>query len=721
MAKQLHSGAGSAAASPPLRRARVLAGTARRPSRRPQSGFDACRNVGSPYPRCMTPWVLVLSRAHSSSRSITAADITNSRAFVMTTPLDTLDSDIDKRFEGKDSDNQGGFIPVTALSALLTKTSVKAVLLDSDTHKLPIPERTTRDAYIDDLTSFVVDQAPQIFAILIRVEVPWHIQRFYSRRLGQSILPIMQENGQVRPIGRHYLDAQEKEGLEYIFAIDGGRSGWSAAKIRNFCNYQWGFLSPILEYGVFKREVPSKAPMPYTNFSPLLGSQDSFLRKDGSIEHGNTNPGHGGVGRGCIHRDHLKRVPERATCLDSNGNYRVALKFLKTTKMQPDEIEHEITTLKSISDSKRFKSKHIIRAMCSVTQGGQPSIVFPWAERGSLHHFWRDEDQKIKPDNPQFSEFLSCVLAQLSGLAGAVAEMHKFNIRHGDIKPSNILCFKESDGNGHSIMPVRMVVTDVGTAKDHLSSTTKRRMMNTITKVNTSTARYAAPELQDVLNRDHESGVLSRKFDVWSLGCVYMEFLIWLLYGQEGQIQFLKESDTFFETGTSEETAAKVISADGKRWLAHMSDNDGRCSANTALGALLALIKDKLLVIHVRELHEGREKPSPQPPKEPTVEPVSRKPGSFFARLRPGRKNKKKSQPVNTPPTKTMDAVTTETGVVKYRISAGDTQRELHGIMESLQDGRIRATVESGEVRGCASRPPPKPKAGKSGGAKTGN
>ncbi|UPX19107.1 uncharacterized protein EKO05_0009380 [Ascochyta rabiei] len=88
-------------------------------------------------------------------------------------------------------------------------------------------------------------------------------------------------------------------------------------------------------------------------------------------------------------------------------------------------------------------------------------------------------------------------------LTSAVAYLHEKNIRHKDIKPSNVL-----------LSPHGMWLTDFGTAKDFtksLTSTSESRERGTL--------RYCAPEVAQY----EPSG---RSADIFSLGCVFLEFLV---------------------------------------------------------------------------------------------------------------------------------------------------------------------------------------------------
>lgn len=211
----------------------------------------------------------------------------------MSTPLLTLRSNIDTAFEGKDRFGIGGFLPVTRLSELVTSVSVRDILnylLANEAPNLPLPQGIPRDRYIDNLTRFAVDEARQIFAILVMMQVPWHIQSFYSQKLGQSTLPVTQYDlGSIFLIGDR-LDETPS---------------WSYADIAQFCSLQWGFISPVLQDGVFERELWEHDQMPYTKFCPLSGSDDPVLDGDGLIKHAGAGPGNSEVEHRCIHRDHL--------------------------------------------------------------------------------------------------------------------------------------------------------------------------------------------------------------------------------------------------------------------------------------------------------------------------------------------------------------------------------------------------------------------------------
>lgn len=124
------------------------------------------------------------------------------------------------------------------------------------------------------------------------------------------------------------------------------------------------------------------------------------------------------------------------------------------------------------------------------------------------------------------------MLTQIIGLSHGISELNSSKFRHGDIKPSNILCFGTGAGASTAC---RLVIADVGLAKFHAEYTRNR---NKTTTTRHGSMTYEPPEVFP------ESGgaILSTKcYDTWSLGCVFLELVIWLLYGRDKLNAFYKD------------------------------------------------------------------------------------------------------------------------------------------------------------------------------------
>lgn len=95
--------------------------------------------------------------------------------------------------------------------------------------------------------------------------------------------------------------------------------------------------------------------------------------------------------------------------------------------------------------------------------------------------------------------------------------------RHGDIKPENVLWFKQD--SGHPEFGI-LKMSDFGLTTFHRALTTGVRVED-VRVTNT----YSAPE------REIDE-TLSRPFDVWSLGCIFLEFVTWILLGSKNISKF---------------------------------------------------------------------------------------------------------------------------------------------------------------------------------------
>ena len=173
------------------------------------------------------------------------------------------------------------------------------------------------------------------------------------------------------------------------------------------------------------------------------------------------------------------------------------------------------------------------------------------------------------------------------GLASALEALHEVNCRHGDLKPDNILNFKND--KGESVL----VIADLGVSKFH-NVVTGLRPDETRTKA--TTPSYEGPE---VYEHEGKGVARSRTYDIWSMGCIFLEFAIWLLYDCKAILSFRDSRDSpdrrfYTETGTGRaKRHAKVSEAlDTLR-------QDPRCEGKTALHDLLDLIDNHLLLINV--------------------------------------------------------------------------------------------------------------------------
>jgi serine/threonine protein kinase len=143
---------------------------------------------------------------------------------------------------------------------------------------------------------------------------------------------------------------------------------------------------------------------------------------------------------------------------------------------------------------------HIVQIHWSYTRRGHAGVLLtPVASNGDFAAYL---DTIRETGKPPTSEQCSTLSRSFGCLASGLDFIHKFSIRHKDIKPHNILVHEG-----------QMIFTDFGIAFDASGQDT------TTTGVpGAFTARCRAPEVAEERPRN-------RKSDVFSLGCVFLEVI----------------------------------------------------------------------------------------------------------------------------------------------------------------------------------------------------
>jgi serine/threonine protein kinase len=242
---------------------------------------------------------------------------------------------------------------------------------------------------------------------------------------------------------------------------------------------------------------------------------------------------------------------------------------------------------KILQQIKALQQPHIIRHFASIDKGKKGYIIFPWADGGNLQEFWEASKQEPPRERTLWA------MRQILGLTNALHLLHeRFQCRHGDLKPGNILCVKEG---GETVLKI----ADFGVSSIHHAQTIYRTSATTSTLL---TPSYQGPEVE-FEKVDKEQRPRSRKYDIWSLGCVFLEFSIWLLHGPEAIKGFAgargsrtsstNPSPPLYEVTNKAARAARVHQL--VSWTIEKLQDHPQCKGETALATLLSLIKDQML------------------------------------------------------------------------------------------------------------------------------
>jgi serine/threonine protein kinase len=289
---------------------------------------------------------------------------------------------------------------------------------------------------------------------------------------------------------------------------------------------------------------------------------------------------------------------------------------------------------RALANINKLNHSHITNCIAAIRRGDSRYFMFPWAEGGSLRDYW-DEHPKQTPT----AELILQIIQQLRGLADALDSLHNCHnaslpvddranhpaeqplkspevviydedddmvehvdnvsqksIRHGDLKPENILRFmNEKLGLG------TLKIADMGLAKQHIVNTQDRKQL---TSTRYGTIQYEAPEVVTI------GGGRSRLYDVWSMGCITLEFIIWVLHGNDVLNSFYsqikgntQQLHRYFEISDAEEVERTGLRARVHpvvlQWIEHLHEKDPECSQDSALRDLLTVVHEQLLVINL--------------------------------------------------------------------------------------------------------------------------
>ncbi|KAK0724957.1 kinase-like domain-containing protein [Lasiosphaeris hirsuta] len=271
------------------------------------------------------------------------------------------------------------------------------------------------------------------------------------------------------------------------------------------------------------------------------------------------------------------------------------------------EFRSEIATLNKFSGG---DNPHLISLLAAYRHGSDYCLLFHWAD-SDLKSMWKN----TKPGPALEKANLMWILEQCRGMTSALRKIHIYKTtersedpagrsakepiygRHGDIKPENILRFVKQDRPGDR---GTLVITDFGLARFHTDNTRTYFPKKDVA----GTPTYRPPEC------DMEDCAISRSFDIWSLGCVLLEFVAWYLGGWEHVNDFVQHrkapnvlmygwnSDQFFEIVRPEGSTNGTVGARVKTEVHQFVNNlHSHPDCSDIIHRLLGFIMKRMLVV----------------------------------------------------------------------------------------------------------------------------
>lgn len=198
--------------------------------------------------------------------------------------------------------------------------------------------------------------------------------------------------------------------------------------------------------------------------------------------------------------------------------------------------------LEFLDELRKFPNDNIVTHLATWTQDGRYYMLFAYAECNLRQYMRSMTLGKLNKGNVLW------LLKQFLGLANALREIHNLsggdagagtsaNLLaptqdprksgwHHDLKPENILYFKVLSAMGEGFQ-----IADFGSGKVH---TYRSGSVNT--KSANGTQTYEPPE-------HTKEGATSRPYDVWSMGCIFLELLLWAVFGYAAVMNFSNNRD----------------------------------------------------------------------------------------------------------------------------------------------------------------------------------
>ncbi|CAG8978317.1 hypothetical protein HYALB_00005903 [Hymenoscyphus albidus] len=375
---------------------------------------------------------------------------------------------------------------------------------------------------------------------------------------------------------------------------------WEAHDVQTLQRDQWSVQAP--RFMSFHGEIPHLA-LPDRVIMPFIENNEKDEKEGG---------GYGEVWSVRIHPSHQNLIRSNN---DQEPKLAIKRLFKDVDFNQENRILQALTTK---------HHPHLMGLLATYSLGNKYHSVFPYA-KANLRQFWNSIDM-----SDLNGEFLLWVIDQIEGLASALAAIHIFepkkttssarnqvatlNIsnlrnptlpsnfvdiptdetfgRHGDIKPENILLVDESEGSGTEGI---LQIADFGLGRFHRIES--RSLQNPVGMRGSAT--YSPPKLV--------TGILvSRAYDIWSLGCTFPEFVTWLCTGKDG-LKSLSDKrmvkgaygwdDDYYYTdngGPRGVADSAPVRASVKDWIYGLPQND-RCSR--CLSEILDIIENRMIVI----------------------------------------------------------------------------------------------------------------------------
>ncbi|KAF2116786.1 hypothetical protein BDV96DRAFT_34877 [Lophiotrema nucula] len=382
-----------------------------------------------------------------------------------------------KRIEGFSSDGQRqDFVPLSALTGYLKRTGHVKELLKAVTN-------THNSVHAET----VRDESPRVFTILLRIGKGSWIDHFSShpRDLSDRALPF----------------PEQKPGV---------LSGFDDESYKKLRAEQWSLCSPVLTPQDFRYGFPlfPEEILPFVTVRRINkgGSAELF-----EIE---IHPDHDRLRTGQNGTQSTDFLPRTYALKRYRGQYA------ESNYKQELEAFHRL--------SGRGGTTDIVGYFGAFQHGESFNLILEYADKMDLEQYFQSEDRpKAIVDILHFWEGQRRLVYALLNLHGHGSGEDIPRGFHQDLKPSNVLVMSCGRTSPYEYM---FKVGDLNTAHFASSSNSK----TAIARSAHGSLAYAPPECyRSDQALDNTNIFISQQVDIWSLGCIWLEAAVWVVFGHE--------------------------------------------------------------------------------------------------------------------------------------------------------------------------------------------
>ncbi|KAF1952013.1 hypothetical protein CC80DRAFT_596931 [Byssothecium circinans] len=405
------------------------------------------------------------------------------------------------------------FLPLRTLKRIITTERILAELEP----KLEVGDKTSTKAYLAHLADQIQSTHMKVFAILSLLERGAEIVNFVDEGVSDEDLPLESDYLHDGQITRH----------DSFGSPLGLFQKWGQADRSLFLKYQFHLHVPDLTLD-FTPGVVTHTDFRFETF-PILETGRILPSQDETVVWAR------------IHPDSIvfHAMSKKVTKPDI-----FAIKKIVGARniFADDKPPLEVSNLKCVSGNHH----HLVRLLGTFSYKYNLELIFPLAY-GPLCSLWEDKSQ-----NPVWDSWKAAVdddtaywiSSQVLGLMDGLDYIHRprakgqsVNGRHGNINPTNILRFPDSQHDKG-----RLVMSGFSNAAFCKEvSMLNEQPANKITGLGHN---YRPPESDSI------DGAESQASDIWSFGCVLLDFVCWALGGYELIEEFYTRRRTLYIDGS---------------------------------------------------------------------------------------------------------------------------------------------------------------------------